>query len=163
MRRNLIARSCGRLTATCAVALLLAGCSVPSPGPAASAVGAAVPPGAARIWFYRDYSPSVSLNMAPVSLNGTLAGYVQADGSAFYRDVAPGRYNITVASDGRDVHQDRNIELAAGQQGFVKILASSSWESSGDTSSYKRDTFYVSLVLPQVAQAELATRPLGGG
>lgn len=150
---GLITRSWWRATPGCAVLLVAAGCVGP-PGPAVSAGTAPLPPGAARIWFYRDFEPAISLNLAEVSLNGAHAGYVQPDGSVFYRDVAPGRYHITVASDGLDVNQARSVDLAQGQEAFVKILASSSWESGGDTQAYKRDTFYVSLVSPQIARAQ---------
>lgn len=159
---GLTARSWWRAAQACAALLIASGC-VGSSGPALSTATAVLPPGAARIWFYRDFEPSISLNLAEVSVNGARAGYVQPDGSAFHRDVAPGRYHITVASDGLDVNQSGSAELGPGQEAFVKVLASSSWESGGDTHSYKRDTFYVSLVPPQVARAELEKRPLSGG
>jgi hypothetical protein len=120
-------------------------------------------PGGARIWFYRDYEPSVSLNLAAVELNGAVVGYAQPDGSAFYRDVAPGRYRVSVVSPQADVNQSGDIDLALGQEAFIKVLVSSSWESSGDVSSYKRDTFYLRLIPPQIARAELPTHPLTGG
>jgi hypothetical protein len=163
MPRYVVSRWWGQSVVVCAVALLLAGAWPAPQAPAASAVVSAPQAGTARIWFYRDYEPYGSRNFAPVSLNGALVGYVQPDGSAFYRDVAPGRYNITVASSGMDVNQDKNVDLAPGQEAFVKILASNSWESGGDTFAYRRDTFYVWLVPPQVARAELPSHPLTGG
>jgi hypothetical protein len=162
MRHNPVSRSWLQPAAGGAL-LLLAGCVQPSAGPAASAAISAVPAGGARIWFYRDYEPSVSRNLAEVSLNGSVAGYVQPDGSALYRDVAPGRYHVTVASGGRDTNQDKEVDLPPGQEAFVKVLDSSAWESSGDQDVYSRDTFYVSLVPPQVARAELATHSRSGG
>ena len=133
-----------------------------------SPVSSAAPPGPvaagmARLWFYRDYEPSVSLNMAPMSLNGAPVGYVPADGSAFYRDVAAGHYHIAAQSEGMDVNQTKDVDLAPGQEAFVKVLSSSSWESGGDFLAYHRDTFYVSVVPPQIARADVATRPLTGG
>lgn len=166
MHRDLVSRSSLKPAAGCALLLLLAaGCAQPSTAPAAAAAAALspIPAGAVRIWFYRDYEPSVSLNLAAVALNGMLAGYVQPDGSAFYRDVAPGHYHVTVESEGKDVNQDKDVDLPPGREAFVKILALSSWESGGAFGSYQRDTFYVSLVPPQVARVELATHPLGGG
>jgi hypothetical protein len=159
---GLMARSWRRTTQGCAVLLVTAGCAGP-PGPAVSAGIGPPPPGVARIWFYRDFEPSISMNLAELSLNGAHSGYVQPDGSVFYRDVVPGRYQITVASDGLDVNQPGSVELAPGEEAFVKILASSSWESGGDTHAYKRDTFYVSVVSPQVARAQVERRPLTGG
>ena len=129
-----------------------------SAAPAASATG-----GPTRIWFYRNYEPYGSRNYAPVALNGALAGYVPPDGSAFYRDVAPGRYHITVESGGMDVNQDKYVNLAPGQEVFVKILDSVTWDNGGDVAMYRRDTFYVSLVPPQIARAELPAHRLTGG
>lgn len=163
MRDDLVSPSWLQRTAGCAFMLLLAGCVQPAAGPAPSAVISAVPAGTARIWFYREYEPSVSRNLAEVALNGKVAGYVQPDGSAFYRDVAPGSYHVSVASGGRDTNQDKDVDLPPGQEAFVKVLGSNAWESGGDTDVYSRDTFYVSLVPPQIARAELATHSRGGG
>lgn len=138
----------------------LLGCA---PRPSVSSV--AVPPispGQARIWFYRDYEPSVSLGLASVSLNGVDGIHVAADGAASYRDVPSGHYHITVESFGRDANQSRDADLAVGEEAFVKILSLSSWESSGDLSGYRRDTFYVSLVPPGEARAALAAHPFAG-
>jgi hypothetical protein len=163
MPGNVILRSISRCAGACATVLSLAGCSPATTAPAVSAVLTPVPPGAARIWIYRDYEPYGSRNFAPVTLNGVLTGNASPDGSAFYRDVAPGQYHIAAVSDGTDVNQDRRVDLALGQQAFVKILSSVSWESGGDMQAYRRDTFYVSLVPPQVARTELPTHPLSGG
>jgi len=125
--------------------------------PAAAEVTASpIPPGAARIWFYRNYEPYGSRNFTSVSLNGTPVGYLQPTGAAFYRDVAPGRYHITVATEVRDVNQDSFVELAAGQQAFVKIMDLSTWETGGDKNVYSADAFYARLVPEQLAQAELS-------
>ena len=160
MRSNIMARCWLQPMAGGALVLLLAGCvgAPAAPVVAASPVGA----GAARFWFYRDYEPSVSLNLANVALNGGSVGYVQPDGSPLYRDVSPGHYHITVESAGTDVNQSKDVDLAAGQEAFVKILALDSWESGGEQSQYKRDTFYVSLVSSQVARAELGRSRPGG-
>ena len=162
MRRHLVSRTWLQRTTGCAALLLLAGCAGPSAAPGSSAA-MSVPAGSARIWFYRDYAPAVSRTLAPVALNGRASGYVLPDGSAFYRDVSPGRYHVTVESEIKDRNQAKDFDLPAGQEAFVKILASNSWESGGDTTVYGRETFYVSLVSPQVARAELATRSLVGG
>lgn len=150
--------------AVCAVAVLLAaGLPAPSAPAASPAVVGPVPAGMARIWFYRDYEPYGSRNYAPIQLNGALVGHISPDGNAFYRDVAPGRYHIKAISDGMDVNQDRYVELAPGQQAYAKILAAPNWDSGGDQTMYRRDTFYVTLVAPQVAQTELPSHPLTGG
>jgi hypothetical protein len=85
MSHDLLSRSWLRRVAGCGL-LLLAGCVHPPTAPATSAAITPIPAGAARVWFYRDYEPSVSRNLAEVALNGKLAGYVQPDGSAICSD-----------------------------------------------------------------------------
>ena len=106
-----------------AVVLLagLAGCA-PTTAPSAVAVGP-VSPGAARIWFYRDYEPSVSLGLATVTLNGGVVGHAQPDGSAFYRDIAPGRYAVGVVNSAIGLGPGGTVELRPGEQAYVKITA----------------------------------------
>ena len=67
--------------------LLAAACATPAPQVAAP------PPGQARIWFYRLWDPSESLNVANIGMNGVYVGSVEP-GGAFYRDVAPDVYQI---------------------------------------------------------------------
>jgi hypothetical protein len=64
--------------------------------------------GEARIWIYRDYLASESLNPATVSINGAVTGYAQAAGGVFCRDVPPGPYLVTVDGHGRDTNQSAN-------------------------------------------------------
>ena len=129
----------------------------------ASAVIPPPPPGRARIWIYRDYIPSDSLNMAAVSINGATAGYAQSGGGAFYRDVPPGNYRISVDSYGKDTDQSAHIDLAAGQQAYVKIESLRAWTSAGDESEIERDTFYARQVEPHLALAEMASTTYYGG
>jgi hypothetical protein len=76
------------------------------------------------------------------------------DGPA-YRDVAPGHYHVSPESYGVDSNQSRDIDLAAGQTAYAKILDDPTWISSGELNAFQRDTFYVWLMPPQVAQAEM--------
>ena len=141
--------------------LVLAGCVQP-PVARNVAFNTPIPAGAARLWFYRSYEPSVSLNDASVSLNGTPTATVGADGTPVFRDVPPGNYHVTVESFGQDTNQAKDIALAPGQEGFAKILASGTWSSDGGVTQITRDTFYVSLVPPQVARNELGAPSPGG-
>lgn len=147
-----------RWVAACAVALLLselhplAGASIA----AAQVASPAPPPGAARIWFYRDYEPYGTRSYASVALNGVFVGYAQPTGAVFYRDIPPGRYHVTVGAQGQDVNQDAWVDLAPGQQAFVKILGSNTWDAGGAHLIYSRDTYYARVVPPQIAQAEIA-------
>jgi hypothetical protein len=93
-------------------------------------------------------------------MNGSYAGAV-ANGSVFYRDVPPGHYHIAPQSCGRDINQDKDVDLcpgAPGQQLYWKIVSLGRWELGvgGSESGFDRDTFCVWLMAPQVAQAAIA-------
>ena len=133
--------------------LLIAGCAIPQQ--AAVAPPGPVPPGQARIWFYRVYSPSLSRNMANVDLNGARAATVLPSGPPVAVDVAPGAYHIAPESFGVDTNQTRDVNLAAGQTVYVKILDDPDRVSSGDRTEFRRDTFYAWLMPPAVALAEM--------
>jgi hypothetical protein len=130
-----------------------------------------VPPGMARIWIYREYEPYDSLARPYVRLNGAIAG-ISEPGGAFYRDVPPGNYAVTVDSLGTDVNQFVTVSAAPGQQVFVKVLVSGSWDSggggggSGESSGgtgWEHPTFYTWQIVPQAAAAEIAHLPLYNG
>ena len=143
--------------AACATALLLSGAYPVIAASASAQVASAVPPGAARIWFYRDNAPYSARSMASVMLNGAVVGYTQSEGGAFYRDVAPGRYHIAAGTQqNEDVNQDAWIDIGPGQQAFVKIIGTNTWDAGGDNQIYSRDVFYARLMPPQIAQAEIA-------
>jgi len=146
-----------------AVVLLagLAGCA-PTTAPSAVAVGP-VSPGAARIWFYRDYEPSVSLGLATVTLNGGVVGHAQPDGSAFYRDIAPGRYAVGVVNSAIGLGPGGTVELRPGEQAYVKITALDGWTGGGDRYSWSRDTFQPVIMPPQVGEAQLPGHPIASG
>lgn len=111
-----------------------------------------VPAGQARVWFYRPYE---SLNLARIDMNDSYIGSV-ANGNAFYLDVPPGHYRIVPESFGRDVNQDRNVDLTPASSSMSR---SSVWEAGRSVSGSKnmaRDTFYAWLIPPQVAEVEIA-------
>jgi hypothetical protein len=115
-----------------------------------------LPPGQARVWFYRPWEPSESLNLARIDMNDSYVGAVE-NGGAFYRDVPPGHYRIAPESFGRDTNQDRNVDLAPGQLLYVKVVSLESWGSGlAGTKNIRRDTFYAWLIPPEVAQPEIA-------
>ena len=143
----------------CFLLVAATGCAQPS---ATTAAIPPVPPGQARVWIYREFIPSESLNMTAVSMNNAYVGYSRL-GSAFYRDVPPGQYHIAVASWGVDVNQSANVDLAAGQEAFVKIESLRSWSSTGERNEIERDTFYARLIPPQIARADLAQTTFDGG
>ena len=147
-------------------ALLLLGCLAL---PAVAAVSDAPRPGTARIWIYRDYEPYESLTTAYVRFNGAVVGQTQGAGGSFYRDVAPGRYLVTVDCEGVDVNQWVTVDVVAGQTAFIKVESLSSWTSGGGGSNFGggagwgRDTFYTRPILDQLAREEIAHMPFYGG
>jgi hypothetical protein len=134
--------------------LVLADCAGP-PSQMAAVPAGPVSPGQARIWFYRVYDPSLSRNLANVDLNGARAATVSPSGPPVFVDVAPGRYHISPETVGIDTNQTRDVDIGSGQTVYAKILDDPTWVSGGDRTNYQRDTFYVWLMPPQVAQAEM--------
>ena len=137
-----------------ASALLLVAASCAAQSPAAEVPVSA---GQARIWFYRDWQPSESLNVANIDVNGSYFGSV-ANGGVFSRDVPPGRYHIAPQSYGQDFNQDKDVDLVSGQQVYCKIASLRGWQMGvgGDESGFDRDTFYIWLMAPELARAEIA-------
>src|SRR6266478_10062218 len=85
-----------------ALLLAMAGCAQPA---VTAAVGIPpIPTGEARIWFYRDYEPYAGKGRPAIAVNGGNVGIAEL-GSAFYHDLAPGRYHVTAESYGVDVNQ----------------------------------------------------------
>jgi hypothetical protein len=149
MARNIAPRPRRWLHWAGALLLAVSSCATPPPPTAQLPV----PAGHARMWFYRTWLPSESLNLTNIDVNGSYFGSV-ANGTAFYRDVPPGHYYIAPESYNRDFNQNRDVYLAPGQQVYVKILSSQSWD--GACRSCVRDTFYAWVIPPQIAQAEIA-------
>src|SRR5215469_2259856 len=130
--------------------LIVAGCAERQ-----TVAPAPIPAGQGRIWVYRNWLPSESLNLANIEVNGVYFGSV-ANGGAFYRDVPPGEYHIAPESWARDLNQDRNVILVPGQEVYVKILDLTSWATSVSVSkNFQRDSFYAWVIPPEVAQAEI--------
>ena len=125
--------------------------------PPVSAVDfSSIPTGSARIWFYRVYDPTESKGRPYIYMNGAIVG-ISEQGYAFYRDVLAGLHHVSVESYGRDLFQFRDVALVAGQQAYAKILSLRSWVESGR--EFSRDTFYVLIVPPTFAQAEISHYP----
>jgi len=63
-----------------------------------------IPAGEARVWFYRDNEPYAGKGVPAIAANGGYVGQAEL-GGAFYRDVPPGHYVVTVQTVGIDVNQ----------------------------------------------------------
>jgi hypothetical protein len=103
-------------------------------------------------------------------MNDAIVAISEPQGAS-YRDVPAGPYHITVDSYGEDFGQDKNVKLAAGQELYVKIVSLRAWIAGGGGGGegggggdYERDTFYVWLISPEIARADVArSRFYGGG
>ena len=149
-----------RLWLVAAAILLLVPAGAVAQPPAAPYLNAAPPPGTARIWFFRDLNPNETEAMAYIRLNGAVAGVSEA-GGAFYRDVAPGRYHISVDSYVEDRHNEADIVLAPGMEAYARVLpyddiVQGGGGKGGGSGGYLRNTFIVWLYPPEVGRAAVA-------
>jgi len=136
--------------------LVLAACA--ETGPRFATVASSLPPiqaGAARIYFYRVLEPYEGDVPTVAFLNGMAVGVTQA-GGVLYRDVAPGGYEIKVASDGGFPNQFKSARLEAGETLYVRVESLESWACRGrPPSACNATVFAVSLVPPEIARQEM--------
>jgi hypothetical protein len=135
--------------------LILASCSqLP---PTSSVAIPRLPAGEARLWFYRDGGPYEIQASPYLRLNGRVAGISEPDG-AFYRDVTPRRYVVTVDSYlDSYVDQFASIDLAAGQEAYVKVLSMRRDKPGGEIGA-ACDIFFTRIIPADTARAEDAPR-----
>jgi len=150
----------GRLSWVCTLLLIASACSEPSATAQLPEGAPPVPAGEGRIWLYRDWEPSESLNLANVDVNGSYFGSVP-NGGVFYRDVSPGQYHIAPQSYGQDLNQAKDVDVAAGQEVYCSIASLRSWEEGGDVAGFVRDTFYIRVMPPELARASIARNRSG--
>ena len=152
------------------IPLLATVACVHSPPPTASVTIPPIPAGEARVWFYRPIDAYDSMATPYIRMNDAIVAVSQPEGAS-YRDVPPGPYHISVDSYGKDFNQDKNVQLAAGQELFVKVVSLRAWvdttnggggggASGGD---YGRNTFYAWLIPADTARAEIAHAAFYGG
>jgi len=142
-----------------ALFLVLASCAqLP---PTSSVAIPLIPAGEARLWLYRDDGPYESQERPYVRLNGQVVGISEPNG-AFYRDIAPGHYTITVDSYMSNFfNQFVSIDLAAGQEAYVKVL--SMRVKVGSEVGGSRPIFFTYQIPPETAGREVAQSPFYGG
>src|SRR5260370_14011176 len=124
--------------------------------PTRSVVIPPIPPGQAGIWIYsgsQPTSPSNYPHMEAVTLNGATVEYEQL-GGGFYRNVAPGHYVIAAPSFlALDASQSATVDLAAGQEAYLKLHALG-WPNGGGDNTVLE--YYVRLMPPQTARTAIA-------
>jgi hypothetical protein len=124
-----------------------------------------IPQGEARVWFYRDAGPYDSQQIPYILMNGTPIGVSYPRG-AFYLDVRPGFYHVAVQQYLSNPEEDANIQLAPGQQVYLRIVSLTDCIAGGGATrspGYSRPCFYVWNIPPQVAQAAVAQTPFYRG
>ena len=124
-----------------------------------------VPAGQARAWFYRDPGPYDCVSTPYIRMNDAIVAISQI-GGASYRDVQPGQYQVTVDTYLTAPDQSRYAYLFPGQQAYFKILCLRNWVAGGsgrNNNDYRRDSFYVWEIPPEVAQGDVARSQFYGG
>ena len=145
---------------------------VQSPPPTASVAIPPIPAGEARVWFYRPIDAYDSMATPYIRMNDAIVAVSMPEGAS-YRDVPPGAYHITVDSYGKDFNQDKNVQLIAGQELYVKVVSLRAWVDTtsggggdaggGGGGDYGRNTFYVWLIPAEAARDEVARAAFYGG
>jgi hypothetical protein len=135
--------------------------------PTASVAVPPIPAGEARAWFYREAAPYDSQARPYARMNEGVVGILEPRG-AFYRDVPPGHYHITIDQSGGDFNTTKDVDLARGQQVYFKIVSSDNWITSGGSgdmgdNGMSRPTFYIWMIPGEVAQGDVARSPFFGG
>jgi hypothetical protein len=140
--------------------LVLTGCSeVP---PTSSATVPPIPAGEARIWIYRNDGPHDTQDRPYLRLNGQVAAISEPNG-AFYRDVPPGHYAVSVDSYGVPYpNQFAQVDLGAGQEAFIKVLSMRERVGGGGDSNAFRALFFTQLFPADAARAAIADTPFYG-
>jgi hypothetical protein len=154
-----------RLLQTSAAIILLATAACSKLPPTASVDVPPIPAGEARAWFFRDDGPYESQARPAVRMNDAIVGIVEQQG-AFYHDAAPGHYHVAVDNYLGDVNATKDVDLAAGEQVYFKIVSLENWYGGGGQSAdsdYSRAAFYLWLIPTAVAQRNVARSPFYGG
>ena len=144
-----------------AVVLLMAASCCSQLPPASAVAIPPVPPGEARIWIYRNDTPQDSQERPYLRLNGQVAGIAEPDG-AFYRDLPPGHYRVSVDSYGAPyANQFAEIDLATGGETAFVEVSSMQEKVGGPVAS--RTFFFTRSVPADAARAAIARSPFYGG
>ncbi|MBV9153430.1 MAG: hypothetical protein JO213_01100 [Alphaproteobacteria bacterium] len=149
-----------------AVLLGLAGmlALVASWAPAASQSPGFVPAVGARIWFYHDLNPYESLGTPFVRIDGAVAG-ASEPGSAFYRDLPPGRHRLSVDSYVNDKYQTIEVDAGPGSEVFVKVVPNDTYVEGGGEHSggYHRNSYVLWPFPAEAARPAIARLRLVAG
>lgn len=135
------------------VLLALAGCAPAPSGPSVLEIFPPLPAGDGRIVVYRDVDIYQSLQWIPVTFNGRQVG-AAGPGAVFFRDVAPGTYEIDVVSQTLWPDRAKTVKVGTGQTVYAKIEVFRS-PASSDTSEVVGPVFVVAIMAPAFARREI--------
>jgi hypothetical protein len=123
-----------------------------STAPLEPVVASPPPADKARLYVYRDATTYGSQLWTAVSLDHARLGDA-APGVVFYRDVAPGTYEVEVRSEELYPDQFKTVRLVPGSVTFVKIQQSSWGQSPFDEQGA---IFVVTIIDPAIGTAEIS-------
>jgi hypothetical protein len=138
-----------------AIALVAGLCACAAQPTAGSSAIPKIPVGMARAWFYREDLPYNGFDRPYVRMNGAIVGISEL-GGAFYRDVSPGPYYVTVDSYRQYINQFPHVDLQAGETAYFQVIEASGSSGVGAMRDYARPSFYVWLMAPATAEPEVA-------
>jgi hypothetical protein len=147
-----------------AIALIAGLCACAAQPTTGSIAIPKIPAGMARAWFYREDEPYNGLDRPYVRMNGAIVGISEL-GGAFYRDVSPGPYYVTVDSYRRFINQFPHVDLTAGETAYFQVIEASGSSGVGAVRDFARPSFYVWLMPPATAAPAVARSlfyPAGG-
>ena len=78
------------------------------------------PPGQARVWFLRQLLPGTNFHPPMVYVNGAPIARV-AEGTVFYRDLAPGKYVFTVENCLPQTGTSHTVTLTPDMQIAIQV------------------------------------------
>jgi Protein of unknown function (DUF2846) len=141
------------------IALLLlaaAGCAQGPPPGALFGPLPPQPPGTARLVFYRTLDYYGAMQWRMVYLNGKPTGISRPD-SVFYRDVPPGRYDLTIQTDRFYPNQFKTVVPRAGETFYVDIdtLPRTACNIGGGGLDCSADAFILTVVDPARGFADI--------
>jgi hypothetical protein len=104
--------------------------------------------GMARVWFLHDLVPGSTFFAPMISANGVKVA-ISPEGSAFYRDYAPGTYLFSVENCVPQPQTSQQLTLAPHQEIALHV-------QSDATGSFDCIVYYLNQVMPQMVPVVFA-------
>jgi hypothetical protein len=115
-------------------------------------------PAFARIYFFRDYDATGTMEWTSIELNGRKVGDI-SQGAYFFRDVSPDTYTVTVRSEGIHSEQFATVTVLRGSTTFIQVFTSDFYAAQSITFPFSYSgpaTFGDVVVPPGLALARIA-------